>query len=145
MSKLLPINTMYFEVNLQEKILTTHFLALSAQDSRLSRGSQTFKLQLPEVSIYSNDLFKYLNYVLCMPKKSSKNKGVKIIKINLLYIILGVIAFVIGLNYLDKMFFSGDDVEVINSKQEVSLDQFLSGYHHGSFSKISVENGTKLA
>ena len=80
-----------------------------------------------------------------MAKKSSKKKGVKIIKINLVYLALWIVAFIIGLNYLDKLFFAGDEVEIVNESKEVSLDQFLSGYHHGVFSKISVENWTKLS
>ena len=72
-------------------------------------------------------------------------KRPKIIKINLLRILIGVLAFTVGLNFIGKLFFSGEGVEVIQKKQDVSLDEFLSGYHNTLFSKIILTNGTDLA
>lgn len=71
-------------------------------------------------------------------------KSVKIIKINLVRVIIGIIAFIIGLNVLEKLFFSAENVEVIQNKQDVSLDEFLSGYQNTLFTKIVLTNGTDL-
>lgn len=71
-------------------------------------------------------------------------KSVKIIKINLVRVIIGIIAFIIGLNLLEKLFFSAENVEVIQKKQDVSLDEFLSGYQNTLFTKIVLTNGTDL-
>jgi len=71
-------------------------------------------------------------------------KKFKIIRINLLRVVIGLIAFTIGLNFLGKLFLSSDGVEIIEKKKDVSLDEFLSGYENVLFSKIKLTNGTDL-
>ena len=39
---------------------------------------------------------------------------------------------------------TGDTVEIIKDKKEVTLDEFLSGYHNDLFTKIKVINGTDI-
>lgn len=69
---------------------------------------------------------------------------VKIIKINLLWLIVGAIALTVGLNFLGKVLVSSDTMTVTKTTKEVSLDEFLSGYHHLEFEKIILKNGTDL-
>lgn len=72
-------------------------------------------------------------------------RPIKIIKINLVRIVLGILAFTIGLNLIGKLFLSGDTIEVTQKKTEVSLDEFLSGYHNNLYTKITLKNSTDLA
>lgn len=75
---------------------------------------------------------------------SRKKQPIKIIKINLLWVIVGVIALTMGLNIVSKLLASGDTMTVTKTTKEVSLDEFLSGYHHLEFEKIVLKNGTDL-
>lgn len=68
----------------------------------------------------------------------------KIIKINLLWIILWILAFTIWLNVISKLFFSWDSVEIVNTTTSVSMNEFLSGYQASSFSKIKLKDATTL-
>ncbi len=68
----------------------------------------------------------------------------KIIKINLLRVILWIIAFTVWLNIINKFLISGDDVEIIKNTKEVSMNEFLSGYQSLSFSKIKLKDARTL-
>lgn len=68
----------------------------------------------------------------------------KIIKINLLWVILWIWAFTIGLNILSKLFFSWDSIEIIDKTTAVSMNDFLSWYQSSSFSKIKLKDATTL-
>lgn len=68
----------------------------------------------------------------------------KIIKINLLWVILWIIAFTVGLNIINKVFFSDEQIEIINDTKEVSMNEFLSGYQAWQFTKIILKDGTNL-
>jgi hypothetical protein len=45
---------------------------------------------------------------------------------------------------ISKIFVSGGDLEVVQNKKDVSLDEFLSGYENTLFTKIKLTNGTDL-
>lgn len=68
----------------------------------------------------------------------------KIIKINLLWVILWILAFTIWLNILSKLFFSNDTIEIVEKTTSVSMNDFLSWYQTSSFSKIKLKDATTL-
>ena len=68
------------------------------------------------------------------------------ININIIRIVLFIIAMTIGLKSLNNFILSPDNdtVAVIKETKEVSLNDFLSGYHAGQYESIKLKNQTDL-
>lgn|GEM_PF-2191179 len=74
-----------------------------------------------------------------------QKKRIYKINLNIIWIVVFVIAMTVGLKSISNMFTTdGNTVSVVKEVEQVSLNDFLSGYQAGQYEVIKMKNQTDL-